>query len=457
MRIALLILLPIIAFSLRVEEMDDGYTLGVEGRSFRARINKKFPSFLGVLHDAGCPTNPYIGYFYGWWTSSDFPVEGKGWVGLHMPLYKWRDIKVERDKKKVIVTTEVTLKDDTDVLIRSRYFFKEGICGFEMEREFIARNGKKFGPYGFWLGGALSEFPISNATSPDSYFYEGKWRNKVEHSWLGLSEQKIITPDKDYIVIFYWAESKRYLIIVIVPQGFEGGIKHLQFCWRGNWKEPAWGAYTGLFSYGKFKARFIIGRGSKEVAVRIGRDLLKGIWAGIAPGQSEREEGKGNVKYIENGFYRLGIDVNMCRVISLRVDLRGKGKYGANILVGKRSGIYFGGPSQWQRSIYPSDAYSLYLKARNVGKLKAFSSTLILPSVLLYSPEGIPFLRASLSFSLKKEKIFLRAEFESLKDVSLPYLGWHLDFPANSWKRFYNSVGGYFHLRMLGNYKMSIY
>jgi hypothetical protein len=451
-----LILVSLTSFPLNVIEADGGFTISVEGKEFRARINKKFPSFLGVLNDAGSPSDPFLGYFYGWWTSSDFLLEGKGWVGLHMPIYKLEKLKIEKGKRSVEVSTDVSLKDEPNIHIRSRYIFYEGVSGFEMEREFIARNGKRFGPLGLWLGGVLSEFPVSNASLPDSYYYQGKWRDKIEHNWQNISSQQKEEGGGAPFVIFYWKATKRYLVSLIDPKGFAGGIRALHFCWRGEWKDPAWWEETGFFSYGKFKARFLIGRGSKKEALKKANELQKGIFPSLSQKMKE-ETRKGKIEFIKNGFYRLGIDVDRGEVVSLQVDVMGRGEWGANLLAGKRTRIYFGGPSNWQRSVYPSDSYPLYLSPNRTKKWEISSTSLYIPSLLLFSPEREPIISASLTYSLENEKILLKAEFESLRDITLPYLGWHLDFPSNSWKRFYNSAGGYFHIRMLSNYKMSMY
>lgn len=419
-------------------------------------MNKSFPSFLGVLHDAGCPLEPFIGYFYGWWTSSDFPVEGKGWAGLHMPIYRLRDLKIERREGKTIIKTEVCLKDDPLLSIRSRYIFDEDALGFEMEREFIGSNGRRFGPAGLWLGGTLSEFPVSNASLPDAYFYEGKWWRKIEHTWSALERLQGGPKNGEYFVVFYWSEVKRYLVVAIPSEGFAGGIKALQFCWRGDWRDPAWAQYTGFFSYGKFRARFLIGRGSEEEAVRKARELLRGNWDRLKIPKVKREESR-EIKHISNGYYRLGIDLRKGEIVSLQVDTRGKGKWSGSLIFGKNSRIYFGGPSNWQRSVYPDEPSNLVLEPRNVEPVKVFHYSLRFPNLHLVSPEGEALVKASLDFRLDKDAIILRAEFQSFRDIYLPYIGWHLDFPAGSWERFYNSGGGYFHRRMLENYKMSIY
>lgn len=451
------LLSSIFAFSLSVWEADEGFTLAVEGRAFSARINKSFPSFTGVLHDAGCPADPFIGRLYGWWTSSDFSVEGKGWVGLHMPFYRLRDLKIKKDGKRTIVINEIFLADDPHLTIRSTYIFEEDVPGFEMEREFIGREGRQFGPLGLWLGGTLSEFPISNTVPPDSYFYEGKWHTKIEHSWQDLQFLQGGPKNGEYFVILYWSETRRYLIMAIIPDGFAGGIRALRFVWRGNWKEPAWGQNTGLFTYGKFKVRFQIGNGSKEDALKNSKQLLKGKWVRLRSFYRMQKGGRKIVKYISNGYYRLGIDLKRGAMISLQVDSRGRGKWRENLLFGKNCGVYFGGPSTWQRSVYPEEPYSLNLETRVLEPVEASSSSIRFPNVMVFSPQGVPILKASLSFTLHKDAILIKAEFEGLRDVSLPYLGWHLDFPAGSWERYYNSGGGYFHRRMLENYKMGIY
>lgn len=460
MRIAPIIfflLFHLSAFPLSVREADKGYTLGIEGMAFRARINKKFPSFLGVLHDAGCPADPFIGYFYGWWTSSDFPVEGKGWVGLHMPIYRLVDLKIQRGKGKTLVKTEVCLKDDPLVRIRSIYTFEDDVPGFEMEREFIGSERRRFGPLGFWLGGTLSEFPISNAVPPDSYFYEGSWHYKIEHSWTDLGSLNGGPKNGETFVVLYWSESKRYLIMAIVPEGFGGGLKALNLVWRGNWKEPCWGQNAGLFSYAKFRARFLLGTGSREEAVRKGRELIKGRWERLRVLRTKEERERGIIRYIENGYYKLGIDVRRAEVVSLKVDVKGQGRWSEDLLSGKNSKIYFGGPSDWQRSIYPEEQYTLLLKPLTLKPARISPYSINFPDLLLLSPEGLPLIKASVDFSIKDNAIALTAEFQGLKNVSLPYLGWHLDFPFGSWERFYNSAGGYSHRRMLENYKMGIY
>lgn len=452
-----LLVSPILALGWYIGEADQGYTLDIKGTAFRARINKKFPSFLGVLHDAGCPLDPFIGYFYGWWTSSDFPLEGKGWVGLHMPIYRLRDVKISKENGGIRVKTEVSLKDDPFVRIRNHYIFYEGVPGFEMEREFLDEGGKRFGPAGLWLGGTISEFPISNAALPDNYFYEGKWWSNIQHSWLDLNHLQGGPQNGEYFVILYWSKTKRYLIIAIPPQGFAGGIKALRFCWRGDWKEPAWGQNTGFFSYGKFKARFLAGRGSREEAVRKATDLLQGKWAKLAtPNRGRKEEGR-EVRYLANGYYRLGIDMRRGEVVSLQVDVSGRGKWGEDLLRGKNCRIYFGGASLWQRSIYPDEQYNLYLEPETGKTERVSNSSIHFSELTLFSPEGSPLITASLGISLEADSILLKTEFQSLRDISLPYIGWHLDFPIASWERFYNSAGGYFHRRMLENYKMSIY
>lgn len=447
----------LLAYSITVREADEGYTWGVEGKAFRARINKKFPSFISVLHDAGCPADPFIGYFYGWWTSSDFPVKGRGWVGLHMPVYRLKDIKINKEGVRTIVRTEICLRDDPLLTIRSTYVFEENTPGFDMEREFIGDEGRLFGPIGLWLGGTLSEFPISNTVPPDSYFYEGKWHTKIEHSWQDLQSLKGGPVNGEYFVILYWSEVRRYLIMSINPEGFAGGIKALRFVWRDYWKEPAWGQNTGYFAYGKFKVRFRIGKGSKEDALRSARELARGKYTNWKTPYKAVKKEKESIKYISNEHYRLGIDLRKGRVVSLQVYTKEKRKWSENLLSGKNCGIYFGGPSELQRSVYPEEPYSLDLETRVLKPVEVSSSAVRFPSVLVFSPRGLPVLRVFLVFSLHKDKIFLRAEFQGLKDISLPYLGWHLDFPIGSWGRYYNSAGGYFHRRMLENYKMGIY
>ncbi|MBC7328540.1 hypothetical protein H5T87_10600, partial [bacterium] len=445
------LLISVLSFGFIVKEMDKGYTLGVEGDVFRARINKKFLSFIGVLHDAGSHTDPFLGYFYGWWTSSDFPVEGRGWMGLHMPIYKLRDLKVLNNGKELKLKIEVSPKDDPLISIRSTYIFKEGIPGFELEREFIASEGRRFGPEGYWLGGVLTEFPISNAEPPDSYFYAGKWHNTIEHSW---SEPLKNPPLKENFVVFYWSKTNRYLVIAIPAEGYAGGINSLQFVWRGEWKEPAWWQETGYFHYGRFKARFLIGRGDREEATKRASELFRGRWSYIPFDYKIKPCEAGKVVYISNRYYRVGIDIRRGEIVSLKV--RRNGRWSDELLGGKCK-IYFGGPSSWQRSIYPSDPYNLYLVPKNAKAEIIKKDTMRFTDIQLISPEGTPLIKASLTFTLSGDSLNLKSEFQCPQEISIPYIGFHLDFPADSWERFYNSAGGYFHRRMLENYKMGIY
>lgn len=454
-KINLILWITSVLLALEIQKADQGYTLSVESGVFRARINVKFPSFLGVLHDAGCPADPLLGYYYGWWTNADFQIDGE-WLGLQMPIWELKDWKIIKGKNSLSLLLEVRLKKDPSIRIRSRYTFLEGVTGFEMEREFISRKGKRIGPIGLWLGGILSEFPLSNASSPDSYFYEGEWHSSLAHSWEDIHSLRGGPKGEEPLVIFYWSSLRRYLICAIVPEGLGGGIKALQFRWREAWKDPCWAQNTGLFDYGRYKVRFLIGRGGREEALKRGRELLKGKWQAYHP-PNRAKEPQGKIAYISNSYYRIGIDERRGEIVSLRVDPKGEGKWSKDLLEGTNCRIYFGGGSPLQRSIYPLDTYPAFLMSKNL-KLQITSPTSASISNSLSSPlNSSPLLWASLSILLSGDTLILSADFQSTRDLSLPYIGWHLDFPTPSWQRFFNSIGGYFHKRMLEGYKMRTY
>jgi hypothetical protein len=168
-----------------------------------------------------------------------------------------------------------------------------------------------------------------------------------------------------------------------------------------------------------------------------------------------------DVTELENGYLELLVDPERASIISLRVDLHGNGEYGENLL-GDAGAIYFGGGSEHKRPIDPNDLDNKFLVTRlasrsiEVSRGNGTYAEVRIRDVELLDPVSKQqLMKASLVISISGTSLELSAEYTSLVNEKLPYIGWHLDFAARAWDKFYHGSQGYIRYRNMTNIRMS--
>ena len=435
-----------------------------------AFILKDFPSFNTVLHDVGFKVGKKFISIYGWWSTCDFMVDEQ-WYSLSSPSCE--SVSVTKPDyyyygslfERVVLTASSTFKKH--VKVSTSHDFFAGFSAVRLIRRFWVdgQSQDNFGPIGLWFGGQARDFPTYNTKSPTSYYYCGQWYDQTIHLF-GSSLKSDNNKDYKSYVIIYWDEYDTWLAMLIDERNSDDIFAKPEFFFRlGNFTAPSWQKATGLFRDGVLTSWYVVGKSDKQEAVQrvdsyynflqsnsdmqinpIEYESAISIAAGHSSDtklnnfKSRSEEECSHIK-IKSPYCQFKWDKSAAAVSSLNFDPDGSENYGKDWLEGENAIIYFNGGSQWQRSLDWTDTNDrMYVIDSNGAFLsKTGDNQLKIENILLNDPEdGRTFYSVVLEITASKTQpvLKLKAIYNTKIDNSYPYLGWHLDFPKDTFTHF---------------------
>lgn len=461
----------------------------VMGTSFKGWMNSESRTmpYLGVFTDGGVLGEYGYQFLFGYWNSFEASLQGGQYISLGHPVYDLEEYRKDLGTRFCNIKVDARSKRIPRICISNQYGFYEGFNGFEFTRRFTGSDSVSWSGKGFWLSS------LFEGSKPDLFFYDGMWRNTGD-PLLDYDRQSI----PDAYVVFYWSDEGKWLGIALDAKSYSGGIQPVVLWWRSDDRGDLYAHQTSFhwessgtpFLTGTLGGMYLAGVGSREqglwktqsmydeldnpldidVGVAVftddfpvvyGRDSCDVSCASASSVQSVAEDsGK---MHIENQYLQLSFDPDTLSIISLRSDLTGSGNYGQDLLIGNNCCIYFSGGSSFQRSIDHHDTEQCFLVPTMLDNT----------TISVTEQDGIRALEVS-SFGLvdfvSNERVFdvslviklkpgavleLNAEFVALKDMLIPYVGWHLDFPKGLWDEFYTADSAMIRLKNLDNYRMS--
>ena len=448
------------------------FLIRIKNASFDTFVLREFPSYATVLHDTAFRLGDRLHYIYGFWSCLDAMIDGH-WTSLATPRFQpasnENDIEsVDRDDYKSLLLKTVDAEDGAAQII-TRYDFFPPFPGVRMSRvfEMDLRSDKHWGSEGYWLGGSAGDFPIYNTKGPSSYYYKGLWRNSPLHVTKDSRPTIHEIPDlEDRFVILYWDDTEFWLSILVDPLETDSIFSSLHFAFRGaGFSSPSWYSETGLFDKATLTSWFLVGKSDKGSAVQDVSGLMhhltnpeqKGcpppkfttspneILSAIShqtsrqPFERSIESQKAASRSLSNGLISLTFDEQSVSIADLVRYSAGTER--SNLMEGEATRIYFTGGSRWQRSLHPEDTDDRYLVTDSTqSKVRLLSSSiLVVDDLLLLDPESRePYCKVDLDFRLPPQSasVVLTASCTILKANNFPYLGWHFDFPKDSFKWF---------------------
>lgn len=437
-------------------------------------ILKNFPSFSSVLHDLGFTIGERWIQIYGWFTACDFRVNGQ-WYSLSRPDFCSLSVShpdyYYKGKLFERIILSVEGNSNKNIEINTAYDFFRGFSGFRMMRRFrVKGNIEKLGPDGLWLGGFAGDFPSFNTFHPSSYYYKGQWYDHVVHTFGSVPTQNHCISDVYYrpYVILFWDRFDVWLAILIDPQSSSTIFESPDFVFRGeNFTSPSWQKATGPFTEGVLSAWYIIGNSDKATAVqRLERFYqllsltamaevysisLKDMMcvsksAPKSPPQADKksvvqQKGKFENLEVQTPYCQFQWDSSEMKITSLRFDSQGTNNFSKDWLSGSSTGIYFSGASQWQRPLdWTNTSNHFYRIDKNSATtIRSYGNQLFIKNLDLRDPiDGQVFYHVDLTLTASETspELLLKAEYETKIENNYPYLGWHFDFPKNTFTHF---------------------
>ncbi len=463
------------------------YLVRVENDAIDAFILKDFSSYPTVLHETGFNINGRKQYVYGWWSAATMRLHGemRSLAGIDFESVSV-DSPAAQYNGNIVQSLKLTAAavESPEANIDSEYTFFKGVPGVRVTRTYRCEGDEQacWGPDGYWLGGQSSWFPTHQLSLPDSHYTAGNWYANPPQPNTRLTSENDLP-----LVILYWESSGLWLALFLDPDSIKGAFSNLEFAFAFNDRgAPGWReSVENPFTYGELSAWYIMGQGSKADAEkdalawyaslndptpvtleRIDSDHLFETWNTLdsADGdisevtETANDEQVGIIPvYLENNYFRIGWDATLGKIIELLYDPNGSKQYTQDFLASEQAAIYFTAGSQWQRSLDWKDTDSRYLQIRP-GTPVLDNQVLTIPDTVWLDPETeVPWLTGTIQISLAETEptITFSTTFQAAYEDPLPYLGWHLDFPLESY-RWVKAAGWLQDVHRWSRYRMGI-
>ncbi len=420
-----------------------------------AFILKEYPSYVTLLHDTGFNIQGRKEYVYGWWCAADIPVDGT--------LRRMATPDFEADPtygmesafnngQAQLVSLVARSVERPEAKIRTAYEFWKGFPGVRVTREYFASGEKPYpwGGEGYWLGGSSSSFPTHNTEPPSACYYGGAWREKGP--WPVM---------KTHYGLVYWDKDGFWLAAILDPATLKGPFHDPSFRVDGQHPmSPAWVETVEPFKHGTLAAYYIAGRSCREtaatqveafyqylaapptIAASLYEERIEITSKKLAGTETPQPSVPSSIPAVslENQGLRLDYDPATAAITSLHWDAAAQRQFGEDLLDGPQRRIYFTGGSQWPRSLDWEDTDDRYLAADpSEAEIERPSDTRMeVRHVLLRDPETQEaFFDCNWTIELAApDTLRLTSVYTALQPCRPPYLGWHFDFPEDTFRWF---------------------